>query len=139
MWIRLWVFNEELVENPFLQKSQTYGLGKRHLRNMQKNSNLIIEAKNYCILFSCVDSQVPLKKTWSVKMFPTSWTRKRPSVAPPLPLRLCHRRRWWGEVLGRRGGTHGGEAEWREVGPLGRVEVGGGGGQGGDGEGSRDC
>ena len=125
------MFREELVENPFLQKSQTYGLD-------EKDYTKVILSGISSLLFSCVDSQVPLKKTRSVKMFPTSWTRKRPSVASPLPLRLCHRRRW-GEVLGRRGGTHGGEAEWGEVGPLGRVEVGGGGGQGGDGEGSRDC
>ena len=36
MWIRLWVFNEELVENPFLQKSQTYGLEKKTFKKHAK-------------------------------------------------------------------------------------------------------
>jgi len=78
-------------------------------------------------LFSCMDSQVPLKETRSVEVFSTCGAWKCSSVTPPLPLGLGGGR---GEVGGRGRGAHGGEAERGEC-PLGRVEVVSRGGQGG--------
>ena len=57
-----------------------------------------------------MNSQVPLKKTRSVKVFSTCGAGKRASVASPLPLGFGGGR---GEVGGRRGGADGGEAERR--------------------------